>query len=107
MLWHLGRTCSKHFCGPPRTGQTAEGKGLQLLLNVVVDPPDRGDTVCEEQIGCARIAIVGKSNAAGVDQESRLPSKTADERPMGMPKGNDRLAKRTIECFQFRISRIR
>src|SRR5271156_4780731 len=107
MLWHLGRTCAKHFGGPLCTRQTAQGKGLQLLLDVVLDPPDRGDAVCEDQIGCARVAIVGKSNAAGVDQESRLPSNTADERPMGMPKGNDRLAKRTIECFQFRISRIR
>ena len=59
MLWHLGRTCSKHFGGPPRTRQTTQGKGLQLLLDVVLDPPDRRDTVCEEQIGCARIAIVG------------------------------------------------
>jgi hypothetical protein len=38
-LRHLGRTFAEHCGGPFGTRQTTESKRLQLLLDVIVDPP--------------------------------------------------------------------
>jgi hypothetical protein len=86
-------TCTKHSRGPLRTRQAAGGKGLQLLLYVVLDPSDRWGLPIKNQIGCAGITVVRKTDASGVDQESWVCGNAANERAMCMPKGNDGLAK--------------
>jgi len=62
--------------------------------------------VIKNQIRCARITVVGKTNAPGVNQEPWLPSNAANARAMSMAKDNNRLAERTVDGFEFCIGRF-
>ena len=100
---HLGRACPKHFGYPFRAVEIGGEESLQFFLDVVLDPANRRSTVVEKQVRSPGISVIREANTSGVDQEFGQPSHSMNGRAMCMPKGNDGLAQRAINGFQFLI----
>src|ERR1700712_1497657 len=105
-LWQLGRACTKHFGRPICTRKTTGCKRFEFTSEVVFDSSNRGRALVDNQIGCAWITIVGKTNTSSVDQEFWVISNAANGRAMCMPEDNNRVAEGTIDGFQLSVGRF-
>jgi hypothetical protein len=66
LLRHLGRAGRETLRNPIGMRQTTGGESLQLLLYVILYSSDRWTWPIQQQVGGAAIAIIRKTNAAGV-----------------------------------------
>src|SRR5437868_4667675 len=68
-LRHLRPAALEDLRNPIGVGETATGKGLELLVHVIFHAPDRELRVIHQEICCAAIAVVRKTHAAGVGDD--------------------------------------
>jgi len=70
-----------------------------LLSQVVLDTADARRRFVHEQIGSARISVVGKAHAAGVDNGT--PRNVTNVWAMNVRAGGERFAEWLVDAFQF------
>src|SRR5258708_36836522 len=89
--------------------QTTGRESLQLLLYVIFHASDRWTRPIQQQVGGAAIAVIRKTNAAGVGYKpfSNLWTwNTANVGAMNVPVDRNRLTERSINRVQFSIGRF-
>src|SRR3982074_420569 len=97
------------LCDPIGMRQSTSGKSLQLPLYVILHASDRRTGPIQQQIGGAAIAVIRKTDAAGVGYKpfSNLWTwNTPNVGAMNMGVGGNRLAQRSVNRFQLRIGRF-
>src|SRR6266513_3458850 len=109
LLRHLGSARRKTRCNPIGMRQTTRGKKLQLLLYVILHSSDRWTCPIQQKVGGTAIAIVRKTDAAGVDDKpfsnlwaGNVPNIGA----MNMPVDGNRLTQRSENRFQLCVGRF-
>ena len=89
--------------------QTTRGKSLQFLLYVIFHASDRWTGPIQQQVRGAAIAVIRKTNAAGVGDKP-LSNLWAWEAPnvraMNMRVDSNRLAQWPVNRFQLSIGRF-
>src|ERR1700734_3006640 len=68
-LRHLEAAAGEHLRNPAGVGESATGKSLYLLVDVVLHAPDGRGGLIQQEVCCATIAVVRKTNAAGVGED--------------------------------------
>lgn len=102
---HLGARGTERSYYPFRVREPARGDRLDLSFNIVFDPADRWRDVINQHIRSAGIAVKGLANTACVDH--RQTGHVPHERLVNVAVDGDRLAKRQIRRFEFRIRSVR
>lgn len=89
--------------------QTTRGKSLQLLLYVILHASDRWTGPLHQQVGGAAIAIMRKTNTAGVGDKPFSNLWTwngSNVGAMNVPVDGNRLAQHPVNRFQLSIGRF-
>src|SRR5260370_31939267 len=97
LLWHLGRGSMEASRNPIGMRQTAGRQSLQLLLYVIFHATDRWTRPIQQQLGGAAIAVIRKTNDAGVGYKPFSPLWTrnnANVTAMNLPVDSERLTGR-------------